>query len=84
MKIHPPYYPKENKQVEAIKKVLKTMRQCMVGVNKTYWNLKLFYALWDYLTLVKTTTRFIAFQFVYGTKAVLSIECDIPSLKLTV
>jgi hypothetical protein len=34
-----PYYPQENGQVEAIKKVLKTMLQCMVGVKKTSWNL---------------------------------------------
>jgi hypothetical protein len=30
-----PYYPQANEQVEAIKKVLKTMIQCMVGENKT-------------------------------------------------
>jgi transposase InsO family protein len=30
-----PYYPQENGQVEAINKVLKTILQCMVGVNKT-------------------------------------------------
>jgi transposase InsO family protein len=30
-----PYYPHENGQVEAINKVLKTMLQHMVGVNKT-------------------------------------------------
>jgi hypothetical protein len=37
-----PYYPQENGQVEAINKVLKTMLQCMVGVNKTSWNLQIF------------------------------------------
>jgi hypothetical protein len=43
-----PYYPQENGQVEAIKKVLKTMFQRMVGVNKTSWNLQLLSALWAY------------------------------------
>jgi transposase InsO family protein len=79
-----PYYPQENGQVEAINKVLKTMLQRMVGVNKTSWNLQLFSALWAYRTSVKTTTGFTPFQLVYGIEAVLPIECEIPSLKLTV
>jgi hypothetical protein len=40
-----PYYPQENGQFESINKVLKTMLQRMVGVNKTSWNLHLFSAL---------------------------------------
>jgi hypothetical protein len=79
-----PYYPQENGQVEAINKVLKTMLQRMVGVNKTSWNLHLFSALWAYRTSVKTTTGFTPFQLVYGIEAVLPIECEIPSLKLTI
>jgi hypothetical protein len=79
-----PYYPQENGQVEAINKVLKTMLQRMVGVNKTSWHLHLFSALWAYRTSVKTTTGFTPFQLVYRIEAVLPIECEIPSLKLTV
>jgi hypothetical protein len=37
-----PYYPQANRQLEAIKKVLKTMIQWMVGENKTSWHLQLF------------------------------------------
>jgi hypothetical protein len=33
-----PYYPRENGKVEAVKKFMKTMLQCMVGVKKTSWN----------------------------------------------
>jgi hypothetical protein len=79
-----PYYPQENGQVEAINKVLKTMIQRMVGENKTSWHLQLFSTLWAYRTSVKTATGFTPFQLVYGIEAVLPIECEIPSLKLTV
>ena len=33
-----PYYPQANDQVEAIKKVLKTMLRQMVGDHKSKWN----------------------------------------------
>ena len=52
--------------------------------NKSDWHIMLFPALWAYRTLVKTTTSFTPFQLVYGLEAIFPIECDIPSLKLTV
>jgi hypothetical protein len=79
-----PYYPQENGQVEAIDKVLKTMIQCMVGENKTSWQLQLFSALWAYHTSVKTANGFTPFQLVYGIEVVLPIDYEIPSLKLKV
>jgi hypothetical protein len=69
-----PYYPQENRQVEANKKVLKTMIQCMTEENKTSWHLQLFFTLWAYYTLVKTATGFTPFQLVYGIEAILPIE----------
>jgi hypothetical protein len=44
----------------------------------------LFPALWAYRTLVKTATGFTPFQLVHGVKAILPIECEIPSLKLAI
>eukprot|EP00253_Pinus_taeda_P012155 PITA_12155 len=41
-------------------------------------------AIWDYQTTAKTATRFTPFQLVYHLKATLTIECEIPSLKLVV
>ena len=79
-----PYYPQDNGQVEAINKVLKTMLQRMVGQAKSIWHLKFFSTLWDYRTIVNTSTKFTPFQLVYGVEATLSIECEIPSLKLVV
>ena len=36
------------------------------------------------MTAMNTSTRFKNFQLAYGLEATLSIECDIPSLKLVV
>jgi hypothetical protein len=44
----------------------------------------LYSVLWTYRTSVKTAIGFSPFQLVYGLEAVLPIECQIPSLKLTV
>jgi hypothetical protein len=44
----------------------------------------IFLALWTYLTFVKYATGFTPFELVYGIEAILSIECEISSLKLVV
>jgi hypothetical protein len=79
-----PYYPQANGQVEAINKVLTTMLRRMVGIHKSNWHTMLFSSLWAYQTSIKSSTRFTPFQLVYGIEAILSIECEIPSLKLVV
>ena len=79
-----PYYPQANGQVEAIKKVLKTMFRSMVGEHKSNWNLTMFLTLWVYITSMKTTTGFKTFQLVYGLESVLPIKREIPSMKLVV
>ena len=61
-----PYYRLANGQVEGINKVLETMLQRMVGQSKCNWNFQRFPTLWDYRTIVKTSTSFTLFQFVYG------------------
>eukprot|EP00253_Pinus_taeda_P006471 PITA_06471 len=45
-----PYYPQANRQVEAIKKVLKPMLQRMIGFHKRDWHFILYSALWAYQT----------------------------------
>ena len=79
-----PYYPQANGQVEAIKKVLKTMLHRLNGYHKSNWHMNLFSALWAYRNSVKTTTGFTPFQLVYGLEVVLPIECQIPSLKIVI
>jgi hypothetical protein len=56
----------------------------MIGIHKTSWHTMLFSALWAYQTSVKSATGFTPFWLVYGVEAILSIECEIPSLKLAV
>ena len=56
----------------------------MVGKHKSNWHVQLFSALWAYRTLAKTATGYTPFQLVYGLEAVIPIECEIPSLKLTI
>jgi hypothetical protein len=79
-----PYYPQANGQVEAINKVLITMLRQMIGIHNTNWQMMLFLALWAYRTFVKSATGFTHFQLVYGIESILSIEFEIPFLKLVV
>jgi hypothetical protein len=58
--------------------------QRTINSAKSNWHLMLYSALWTYRTSVKTTTSFSPFQLVYGLEGVLTIECQIPSLKLVV
>jgi transposase InsO family protein len=78
-----PYYPLANGQVKSINCVLKTMLQWMVGKHKSNWHVQLFSTLWAYRTSEKIAIGFTPFQLVYGLEAVLLIECEIPSLRLT-
>ena len=56
-----PYYPQANGQVEAIKKVLKTMLRQMVGDHKSNWNHIIFFTRWDFRASVKIATGFTPF-----------------------
>ena len=78
------YYPQGNGQVEAVNKIIKTMLQWMVGNHKINWHRMLFSSLWVYRTSTKTATGFTPFRLVHGVESVLPIECQIPSLRLTV
>jgi hypothetical protein len=60
------------------------MLRRMVGIHKSNWHSMLLSTLWVYHTSVKSSMRFKPFQLVYGIEAILSIEFEIPSLKLVV
>jgi hypothetical protein len=79
-----PYYPQANDQFEAINKILTTMLRRIIGIHKTNWHTMLFSTLWDYRTSVKSVMGFTPFQLVYVIEVVLPIECEIPSLKLSI
>ena len=76
------YYPQANGQVEAVTKSLKSILQRTIAQSKTNWHIMLYPALWAYRTAVKTTTGFSPYQLVHGVESILSVECEIPSLKL--
>ena len=44
----------------------------------------LYPALWAYRTVVKTVTSFSPYQLVHGVDSILPIECEIPSLNLSI
>ena len=60
------------------------MLQQMIGFRKRNWHLILYSDLWAYRTSVRNRTSFTPFQLVYGLEAILPIQCEIPSLKLTI
>ena len=60
------------------------MLQRMIGVRKGNRHLILYSSLWAYRTSVRNATAFTHFQLVYGLEAILPIQCEISSLKLTI
>lgn len=60
------------------------MLQWMVKTHKSNWHIQLFSMLWECRTSIKTATGFTPFQLVYELEAIIPIECEIPSLKLTI
>jgi hypothetical protein len=79
-----PYYPQENRQVEAMNKSLKTILQKNASQRKYDYHIMLYPSLWAYQTLVKTSTGFSPFQLVQGVESIIPIECEIHSLILAV
>jgi len=79
-----PYYPQANGRVEFVNKFLTNMIKRVVGIHKGNWHSMFFPTLWAYHTTAKTFTSFIPFELVYDLEVVLSIECEIPSLKLAI
>ena len=76
-----PYRPKMN---GAMKAVNKNMKKIIAKTIETYkdWHEKLPFALHAYRTRVQTSTGAIPYSLVYGMKAVLPIEVEIPSLRV--
>jgi hypothetical protein len=56
----------------------------MVNKDKNNWHHMLFYALWDYHTIVEIATSFTPYHLVHRVKATLPIECKIPTLRTTI
>ena len=52
--------------------------------NRTDWDTKLSSALWAYQTSFKTSVQATPFHLAYGLEAVISVEFQIPSLRIHV
>ena len=76
-----PYRPKMNGAVEADNKNIKKIIQKMVVTYKD-WHEMLPFAFHGYRTTVRTLIGETPFSLVYGMEAVLSVEVEIPSLRI--
>ena len=68
----------------AVEAANKNIKKILAKTTENYRDLHemLLYALMAYWTSIRTSTRATPFFLVYGMKAVLPIEIEIPSLKI--
>ena len=78
------FYPQANGQVEAVNRNLKTILKRTINAARSNWHIMLYPALWAYWTNVKTATGFSPFKLVHGVEAITLIECEIPSLRISI
>ena len=75
------YSPQMNGTVEAANMNIKKILRKMID-NHRGWHEILPYALLGYRMIVRTSTRATLYLLVYGTKAVIPAEVEIPSLRI--
>ena len=78
-----PYYPQGNGQAEATNKTIWSILIKTMNNLHRDWHLLIPHALWSYHTSIRTPTRVTPFSLIYGSKAVLSLEIEIPSIGIT-
>ena len=76
------YRPQTNGAVEATNKNMKRILRKMVETSQD-WSEKLPFAFWAYCTYFHTSTEATSYSFVYGMEAVLPIEIEMGSLRVT-
>ena len=77
------YYPQVNGQDEATNKRIKSILSKIWDTYKKDWHDQLPYALWAYRTSVCIATRATPFSLVYGYEAIVPLELEIPSLRIS-
>ena len=77
------YYPQGNGQAEASNKTLLKILHRTVHKSGRDWHLQINPALWAYRTTIRTPTGATPFSLVYGSEAVLPLEVEIPSLRVS-
>ncbi|XP_070054673.1 uncharacterized protein [Nicotiana tomentosiformis] len=78
-----PYRPKANGVVEAENKNIKKILRKMIQGSRQ-WHEKLLFSLLGYRTTARTSVGAIPYMLVYGTKAIIPAEVEIPSLRIIV
>jgi len=76
------YYPASNGLAEAFNKTIGKFLKKFVSKSQRDWD-DLGEFLWAYRTTVRTPTKATPFSLVYGCEAVLPLEIQIPSLRVT-
>lgn len=78
-----PYYPQSNDQVEATNKTILKILKKVVNDSERDWHLQLNPSLWAYRTCIRMETSTTPFSLVYGAEAILPIEIELPSLRVS-
>ncbi|XP_077232431.1 uncharacterized protein LOC143869757 [Tasmannia lanceolata] len=76
-----PYRPQTNSDVEAANKNIQTILRKMTRSYRD-WSSKLPFALWAYITYVRTSTGATLYSLTYGMEAFLPIELKILSFRI--
>lgn len=77
------YHPQGNGQEDASNKTIVKNLQKTINDTGQDWNLQLNPALWAYRTSVCAPTSATPYSLVYGVEAILPIEIEIPSLRVS-
>lgn len=78
-----PYYLQGNGQAEASNKTILKFLKKIMNYAGTDWYIQLNPTLWAYHTSICTPTGATPFSLVYGSEAILPIEVEIPSLRVS-
>ena len=79
-----PYFPQANGLVESTNKTLQNILKKIVNENRTYWDTKLYSALWAYQTSYKTSIQSTPFRLAFGLEAFMPVEFQVPSLRIQI
>ena len=78
------YHAPANGLAEAFNKTLCNLLKKVIGRTKRDWHERISEALWAYRTTHRTPTQATPYSLVYGVEAVLSLESQIPSLRMAI